>query len=247
MYALYVFLWLCRCELWNKKQSCSFFDKHHFYLHLSCYKVLQILRVLGNTEMGFCCVMVHVFKSIATAQAFPLPATKLPHGLKTSPLLGKIPPNQKWQTINKLTFYLWLNAVCQINLCLTSLLILDPSASLPPPTSPPLLLSSFPLFCPLSLFHPISFTLSLFLTPFTQMLPAAQLDRSDGMCQIGITPIPTFYTASREAGWVAGWLVAERNICLEKKWSEEVGLGTRTTINTQTSSEGWKMAFSFVR
>lgn len=56
------------------------------------------------------------------------------------------------------------------------------------------------LFFTLSLFHP----LSLFLTPFTQMLPAAQLDRSDGMCQIGITPIPTFYTASREAGWVAG-------------------------------------------
>lgn len=33
LYALYVFLWLCRCELWNKKQSCSFFDKHHFYFH----------------------------------------------------------------------------------------------------------------------------------------------------------------------------------------------------------------------
>lgn len=46
---LFMFFFDCAAvNVWNKKQSCSFFDKHHFYLHLSRYKVLQILRVLGE-------------------------------------------------------------------------------------------------------------------------------------------------------------------------------------------------------
>lgn len=89
---------------------------------------------------------------------------------------------------------LWLNAICQINLCLTSLLllILDPFVSLsvlPPPPLP----SRPLLYCLL---------LSPSLAPSTQMLPTAQLGRSDGMCHLGITTIPTSYTASRNmTGW----------------------------------------------
>lgn len=44
---------------------------------------------------------------------------------------------------------------------------------------------------------------SLSLTPFTQMLPAAQLDRSDGMCQLGITPLPTFLHC-KQGDWLGG-------------------------------------------
>lgn len=92
---------------------------------------------------------------------------------------------------------LWLNAICQINLCLTSLLllILDPFVSLcaSSPSSPPPLPSRPLLYCLL---------LSPSLAPSTQMLPTAQLGRSDGMCHLGITTIPTSYTASRNmTGW----------------------------------------------
>lgn len=93
-------------------------------------------------------------------------------------------------TLHTLTCYLWINAVCQINLCLTSLL-LDPSASL--------LSAPWSLLFPLLL--PSPFPLSL--APFTQMLPAAQLDRSDGMCQLGITPIPTFLHC-KQGEWLGG-------------------------------------------
>lgn len=96
---------------------------------------------------------------------------------------------------------LWLNAICQINLCLTSLLllILDPYVSLFLYFLPLFFffffpLPSRPLFCYL--------LLSPSLAPSTQMLPTAQLGRSDGMCHLGITTIPTSYTASRNmAGW----------------------------------------------
>lgn len=52
--------------------------------------------------------------------------------------------------------------------------------------------------------HPLFYCLLLSpsLAPSTQMLPTAQLGRSDGMCHLGITTIPTSYTASRNmAGW----------------------------------------------
>lgn len=175
------------------------------------------------TEMWLSCIMIHVFTTMATAQAFCFHVAKLLHGLKTSlwqsSLSLHIPrTNQQQPIINSLTFYLWLNAFCRINLCLTSLLILDPFCfSASSHVSFSLLLLS--LRFPLSLFFSLS--LSLSLTPFTQMIPAAQLDRSDGMCQLGITPIPTFYTASREAGWVGG---QGENSCFWK----EVGCSYKT-------------------
>lgn len=141
------------------------------------------------------------------------------------PLSLHIPrTNQQQPIINSLTFYLWLNAFCRINLCLTSLLILDPFCfSASSHVSFSLLLS---LHFPLSLFFSLS--LSLSLTPFTQMLPAAQLDRSDGMCQLGITPIPTFYTASREAGWVGG---QGENSCFWKRSGMHLQDKTKTYLD----------------
>lgn len=44
--------------------------------------------------------------------------------------------------------------------------------------------------------------LSFSLAPSTQMLPAAQLDRSDGMCQLGIAHLSQHLTP--QAGVVAG-------------------------------------------
>jgi len=78
-----------------------------------------------------------------------------------------------------------------------------------PPSSSLSLTPSVFLLCASSPFssslcsHPLFFyclLLSLSLAPSTQMLPAAQLDRSDGMCQLGITPVPTSYTASKDSG-----------------------------------------------
>lgn len=146
--------------------------------------------------------------------------------------------NQQQPIINSLTFYLWLNAFCRINLCLTSLLILDPFCfSASSHVSFSLLLS---LHFPLSLFFSLS--LSLSLTPFTQMLPAAQLDRSDGMCQLGITPIPTFYTASREAGWVGG---QGENSCFWKRSGMHLQDKTKNVLRPDLKAEQWPSLYSF--